>query len=173
MIPSQAPRTQQYKASFTKDEAIRADSINPETSPEFMDAGFSARLKQMGVAQPNPTYSPSSTAKPFPFSGPSSHQFPPTPNYPNYPSAANNTTLGVLEARRRLEEQAELEFENIGKSTDKGREFLDVGTIRKILVLRQQGEDPSKIEGKLKLKSGVVKRLGRPGIVAAVVDTAT
>jgi hypothetical protein len=140
--------------------AIRADATDPGR-PDFGPPGFAERLKQMGIAQPNPTFSPSSTASARP-DEPFSH----VPG-PAYPSSKNNTTLGVLEARRQLQEQADLEFETRGRSNSQGRQFLDVGIIRKILVLRQQGVHPGDIEARLKLKRGVVDRLGPVGMVEA------
>ena len=137
--------------------AIRADSIDPDAS---MNAAFSNRLKQMGIVQPNPTFSPSSTAD----AGPSMSQSIPGPSYP---SVASNTTLSVLEARRRLQDEADSEFAQTGGAADRGREFLDVGTIRNVLVLRAKGMDPAEIESRLRLKPDVVKRLGPAGVVAA------
>jgi len=178
----QTPQTSAPKASFVKNDgrsidrplrmvdvvltlrtAIHADSVNPNAD---LTADFSNRLKQMGVAQPNPTFSPSSTAAPGP---PTSR---PVPG-PNYPSPSSNTTLSVLEARRVLEQQADQELGNMGRSTDKGREFLDVATIRDILVLRDQGVDPATIESRLHLRQGVVRRLGPPLLVSATGGNAT
>ncbi|KAH8906301.1 hypothetical protein BR93DRAFT_969506 [Coniochaeta sp. PMI_546] len=157
-------------ATFSKDEAIRADAPNQETVPtEFMSPDFAARLRQMGAVQPNPLFSNSSTAGPR--GGPGSadpstqYQSPPTPSWP---SARDNATLGVLEARRRLEEQAEAELENMGRASDKGKELLDVGTIRRVLLLRQQGVGDRDIELRFGLRPGLVKRLGPPGVVEAV-----
>ncbi len=125
-----------------------------------MSAAFSSRLKQMGIAQANPTFSPSSAFSPDPPGAqPASG--------PRYPSSASNATLSVLEARRELEEKADEEFGNMGRSTDKGREFLDAATIRDILVLRDRGIDTIAIEARLHLKPGVVKRLGPRGLVSA------
>jgi hypothetical protein len=126
--------------------AIRADSIDPQASE-----AFSARLRQMGVAQPNPTFSPSSTADPILSAAPS---------YPTYPSPGQNTTLTALEARRRLQEQAEAEFANTGKSGDRGRQFLDISTIREMLLLREKGVADTEIEARLRLQKGLVQRLG-------------
>ncbi|KAK3942780.1 hypothetical protein QBC46DRAFT_283427 [Diplogelasinospora grovesii] len=153
------------QASFTKDEAIRADGIDPQ-GPEDMNPAFSDRLKQLGVVQPNPTYSPSSTAgsalDASQFQSPTASHFPPASNFP---SASNNATLGVLEARRQLQEKADEEFNNMGTSADRGKEFLSVATIRDILVLRERGESASAIESRLRLKRGVVARLGPQGLV--------
>src|SRR5690348_9750861 len=96
----------------------------------------------MGVAQPNPTYSPSSIAQPLIDASGISQSM----SGPLFPSSRNNATLGVLEARRQIERQAKEELENFGTSRDRGREFLDVNTIRRILVLRERGEPASRIE---------------------------
>ncbi len=116
----------------------------------------------MGIAQPNPTYSPSSIASHFPDASGIKQSF----SAPQFPSSSSNATLGVLEARRRLEAQAKGELDNMGKSTDKGRELLDIGTIKQILVLRQGGASAADIEARLRLKPGVVARLGPPGVVS-------
>jgi hypothetical protein len=140
--------------------AIRADSTNPnspEFSPEFAD-----RLQKMGIVQPNPTFSPSSIASPFPDASGIRQSL----STPRFPSSSSNATLGVLEKRRQLEARAKQELDNMGKSSDKGKEFLDVGIIKQILVLRQGGVSATDIEARLGLKPGVVARLGPQGIVA-------
>lgn len=123
---------------------------------------FAGRLRKMGIAQPNPTYSPSSIASPFPDASGIKQSL----STPQFPSASSNATLGVLEVRRRLEARAKGELENMGKSADKGKEFLDIGTVKQILVLRQAGAAAADIEARLRLKPGVVARLGPRGIVA-------
>jgi len=60
-FPAARPSGQQ--ASFTKDDAIRKDGSDPDFDPDpnhHTDAAFSQRLRQMGVATPNPTLSNSS-----------------------------------------------------------------------------------------------------------------
>ena len=181
--PSTAPQPRSRpQASYTKDEgkiseqsynisvsdtdilpAIRADSVDPNR-PEFLTPDFADRLQKMGIVQPNPTYSPSSIASPF--SGDASG-IAQTLSKPQFPSARHNPTLGVLEARRRIEEQAKEELENLGKSTDKGKQFLDVTTVKQILVLRDRGVSASDIEARLRLRPGVVAGLGPKGIVSA------
>ncbi|KAL2145289.1 hypothetical protein VTI28DRAFT_7506 [Corynascus sepedonium] len=155
-----AQSSSQPRASYTKDDAIRADSTNPNSSEFSPD--FVARLQKMGIVQPNPTYSPSSIASPFPDASGINQSV----SAPRFPSSSSNRTLGVLEVRRQLEARAKEELENMGKSTDKGREFLDIGTVRQILVLRQGGVSPADIESRLRLKPGVVAKLGPQGVVA-------
>ncbi|KAK4194019.1 hypothetical protein QBC40DRAFT_270416 [Triangularia verruculosa] len=162
VTPQSAPRP-----SVTKNESARRPSltpkqdsysVNPEkTLSDYPTTDFASRLKQMGVAQPNPTYSPSSTASPLVDASGISQSI----SGPLFPSAKNNPTLGALEARRRLEEKAKVEMEDWGKSSHQGKEFLDIGTIKKIFVLRDQGESEHVIEERLGLKKGVVGRLGR------------
>jgi hypothetical protein len=134
--------------------------VDPDL-PEFITPDFADRLRKMGIAQPNPTFSPSSIASPFPDASGIKQSF----STPQFPSSSSNATLGVLEVRRRLEAQAKRELENMGKSTDKGREFLDIGTVKQILVLRQGGASSTDIEARLRLKPGVVARLGPKGMV--------
>lgn len=134
--------------------AIRADAIDHDL---MTNPAFSQRLRQMGVATPNPTLSNSSIAS----TGP-----PPvrdsSPLRPSYPPTTRNTTLSALEARQRMQEQGELQFENqVG-----GREFVDVGTIRQVLIMRQRGVAASDIEKRLRLKSGVVARVESKGAMA-------
>lgn len=154
--------TRRQYGNTDEDLAIRADSTNPNSSEFSPD--FVARLQKMGIVQPNPTYSPSSKASPFPDASGINQSV----SAPRFPSSSSNRTLGVLEVRRQLEARAKEELENMGKSTDKGREFLDIGTVRQILVLRQGGVSPADIESRLRLKPGVVARLGPQGVVAPV-----
>ncbi|KAI1800478.1 hypothetical protein F4811DRAFT_27984 [Daldinia bambusicola] len=154
-------RGPEARASFSKDDAIKADSVDPDPNP-FTNAAFSQRLKQMGVATPNPTFSHSSTASTSlypgaPDQGPHSHA---------YPSPAQNQTLSALDARRRLQERATGEYED-GMAAGRqggGREFLDVGTLKQALVLQARGAPAAEIEKRLRMKSGVVERLGPKGV---------
>jgi hypothetical protein len=140
--------------------ATRADSTGPDGAELRPD--FAERLQKMGIVQPNPTFSPSSIASPYQDAS-GIHQ---SISTPRFPSSSSNATLGVLEIRRQIEARAKNELDNMGKSTDKGREFLDIGTVKQILVLRQGGAPAADIETRLGLKPGVVARLGPRGIVA-------
>lgn len=115
----------------------------------------------MGIVEPNPTFSPSSIASPSLDASGISQSI----SAPRFPSSSSNATLGVLEVRRRLEARAKDELENMGRSTDKGREFLDIVTVKQILLRRQRGEPASEIEAHLGLKPGLVARLGPEGVV--------
>lgn len=143
----------------------------------------------MGVATPFPTLSNSSTAagpfsKPAPPPSPSTYTqtssslSPPSTQQPQtqtqgtttttaYSTPPQNRTLNALERRRQLQARADVEFED-GSGR---REFLDAGTVRRALALLHKGTAPGDIEAALKLKPGVVARLGPRG-VAVPVETA-
>lgn len=71
----------------------------------------------------------------------------------------------VLEARSRIQDAADNEFLNAGRRGFGGRQFLDVGVVRQVLLMRERGMEPSQIEKKLDLKSGTVAKLGPEGLV--------
>jgi len=64
-----------------------------------------------------------------------------------------------------LAEEAEKEFEGVGRSGQAGRAFLDVVTLRQVVGMRESGLKEEEIERRLGLRSGVVARLGRVGVV--------
>lgn len=57
----------------------------------------------------------------------------------------------------------------LGRPDHEGREFIDVVTIRQLLQMRNRQNLPDEqIERLLRLKKGVVSRLGPKGLVAEV-----
>lgn len=134
-----------------------ADSLQP---------GLAERLRQIGVVQPNPTYSPSSTASPTTTT--SSQSLQEHGGAPVFPSPSNNAVLSALEARERLSREAEEEFESLGLSGGQGRRFLTSGMIRDVLVMRERGASDGEIENRFNLRRGVVRRLGPRGLVQPV-----
>lgn len=85
-----------------------------------------------------------------------------------FPNPSSNPAVTLLEARKRIVEEAEREFEDVGRlgKGRRGRRFLDVGLMRKILILRdEKGVGSGEIEEMLGLDRGVVERLGGRGIV--------
>lgn len=137
-----------------------ADSLQP---------GLAERLRQIGVVQPNPTYSPSSTASPTTTSSQSLQEHGGGGGGgPVFPSPSNNAVLSALEARERLSREAEEEFESLGLSGGQGRRFLTSGMIRDVLVMRERGASDGEIENRFNLRRGVVRRLGPRGLVQPV-----
>ncbi|POR32843.1 Uncharacterized protein TPAR_06957 [Tolypocladium paradoxum] len=166
-VPHRAPRTRTEPESRpkpplgdgSKDQAIRADAMDPD----FASGGFSQRLHQMGIVQPNPTFSPSSTAAPQ-----ASTTAPQAPAAPIFPSARNNTTLSVLEARRALQKRADEDVENMGRAGSQGRRFLDMRAALDAMQMRDGGVPPSDIEQRLRLEPGIMDRLGRHQVLTHV-----
>lgn len=86
------------------------------------------------------------------------------PDGPIYPSPSSNPVLAALEARERLQREADEEFENLGLSSSQGRRFLQAGMVRDVLVMRARGASEAEIENRFNLKRGVLKTLGPRGL---------
>jgi len=147
-------------------EAKKTDKkLQTEINLDASDPDFARSLRQLGAVPPNPTLSPSSTFA----AHPSSH-------FPNpYGQQGANTTappqrlnpaLRVLQARAELAGEAEREFLEAGKRGSAGRRFLDVGTLRSVVTMRdERGMSNEEIERVLGLRSGAVAKLGPKGVV--------
>lgn len=133
--------------------AIIADGTDPDFAPE----DFSRRLHEMGVAQPNPTYSPSSTV-----------------NVQNRQRnqggfmrvTKSNTILSVLEARQALQKQADDDFESLSCSERQPKRFADMRTLIDAMKMRDIGIANSDIETRLALRAGSIEKLGRRGLLS-------
>ncbi|ESZ89474.1 hypothetical protein SBOR_10141 [Sclerotinia borealis F-4128] len=146
----------------TSTSSIRDQSINLDASDP--DIGLNSRLRELGPVQPSPTQSNSSTFNQ------TSAQDASTPGANFIPSAsaplqsiyptATNPAISLLAARYRIAEEAEKDFETIGRKGSEGRKYLDVATIRTVLVYRAEGMPDAEIERRLEIKSGMVKSLG-------------
>jgi hypothetical protein len=83
-----------------------------------------------------------------------------------FPSASNPALLTV-KARTRISQAAQKELEDVGHGA--GRQFLDAFTISQALAMRDQQKMPRReIERLLRMKEGVMDRLGKDGIVSRV-----
>lgn len=82
----------------------------------------------------------------------------------------NNSAVALLMARNLFAKEAEVEFSKLGKSGYKGRRFLDLDTVGQILVMRDanEGLGDEEIERRLGLGNGIVKLLGKKGIIGVV-----
>lgn len=72
--------------------------------------------------------------------------------------------LSALEARDRLQYEADQEFQNLGLTSSQGRRFLHAGMIRDVLVMRERGAKDQDIENRFNLKKGVLRSLGPEGL---------
>ena len=126
------------------------------------DPHFAASLRTIGPVTPAPTYSHSSTFNPSAATQPNQSQT-------VFPNASFNPALLAVNARQRITEAAEKEAEEFGRQNHGGREFLDVLTIRQAISMRdKQGFSMRDIESTLRLKKGVMERLGKKGVVSEV-----
>ncbi|KAF2148774.1 hypothetical protein K461DRAFT_324252 [Myriangium duriaei CBS 260.36] len=156
----------QPHAAPKRDEAINLDASDPD---------FARSLRSLGAVQPNPTQSPSSR-----FSAMLDSKTPQATNsaYANAPIAAArggppvgpdprmNPALQVLDAREKWQALADREAGEFGRRGFEGRELMDVGTLRRALILRdRRGVGEERIEQMLELKKGTLRRLGGQGVV--------
>ncbi|UKZ49299.1 hypothetical protein TrVGV298_003544 [Trichoderma virens] len=116
----------------------------------------------MGIVQPNPTLSHSSTASPN--LSPESLDVPPGPLFP---PARRNTTLSVLEARRRLEQIASEDLEIMGRDGGRRRQ-ADMRTIIDAVQLLNNGISVVDVEKRLRLTPGLLSKLGPAGVLTHI-----
>ena len=83
-----------------------------------------------------------------------------------FPDPSQNPAVQVLTARGNLAREAEAEFARVRYEGGGGRRFLDVMTIRQILMFRDEKNMTSpEIEKKLGLAPGTVAKLGPKRVV--------
>ncbi|PHH59420.1 hypothetical protein CDD81_3206 [Ophiocordyceps australis] len=140
------PKPLPVTSDSSKTQAIRTDAIDADIAP----GGFSKRLHQMGIAQPQPTLSHSSVV-----------------TAQATPASSSNATLSVLEARRLLQQKYN-EDQKAGRSD---RRLVDMRTLVVALKMRQRGIPGPEIETKLGLETGLVNKLGQPNIVTHLTAT--
>ena len=88
------------------------------------------------------------------------------PSQQIFPNPSQNPAIQVLTARENLANEAEAEFARVRYEGGGGRRFLDVMTIRQILMFRDKKKmGNADIENKLGLAAGTVGRLGGPGVI--------
>ncbi|KAF2192506.1 hypothetical protein K469DRAFT_620857 [Zopfia rhizophila CBS 207.26] len=149
------------QASETKTEAIDLDARDPI---------FASRLSTLGAVQPNPHYSPTSTSSLDPQRKVSSilpSDQATAPPSSAFPDPRDNPSLRVLEARERIQEEAERELAMVGRRGLEGRKYPDVGIIQLALMRRQRGEKDESIEKALGVQKGRLALLGK-GIIEPV-----
>ena len=136
-------------------EAINLDSSDPQ---------FAASLRSLGPVTPSSTLSNSSH-----FASSSSSASSTTTSNSSQPAfldPSQNPAIQVLTARGNLAKEAEAEFARVRYEGGGGRRFLDVMTIRQILMFRDEKNVASlEIEKKLGLAPGTVAKLGPKRLV--------
>lgn len=84
-----------------------------------------------------------------------------------FPDPGNNPALRILDARQRIQQEAEEELENVGRQSFRGRKYVDASTITLALMRRQRGEPEGRIEEALGIKKGRLSAL-REGMITSV-----
>lgn len=137
---------------------------------EEEDSKFTTSLLNIGPVD----LSSSSFSSTFPLSSPR-----PPPAHPSSQQAqhsptlsfhVNNPSLRILAARQSIAaDVAEAAAAETGKGNNSEKEYLPVGVLRMVLGMRDhRGVAAGEIEKRLGLKKGVVKKLGREGVVGLV-----
>ena len=151
------PNPAQSPPSATKSQHIDLDGRDPQ---------FDSRLSQIGPVQPV-SQSPSNQ-----------HQFPPStsssspnpqrhsPQTVSSSPATMNPALRIVDARQRIAKQWEEESESLGRASFQGRTLVGAPLIREVLGMREIGMESGEIEKRLRLRGGIVKRLGAGSVVA-------
>ena len=126
----------------------------------------------MGAVEPNPHFSPTSTSAFDPQRNTSS-SFPSdmmsAPPQSAFPDPRDNPVLRVLEARQRIQEEAEEELTQVGRRGFQGRKYLDAGLIQLALMRRARGEADQKIEDAMGIKRGRLGTLEKGTVTAVAV----
>ena len=127
------------------------------------DPIYASQLRSLGAVDPKPMLSPSPIAVE---DGAVAPQAPP-PNF--FPDPLKNPAVTLLNRRQKLQEEADQEWENVGRKGFAGRKFIDVGTLRQAITLRdKQQKSPGEIETALRLQNGMIGKLGPKGLVETV-----
>lgn len=176
-ILNSATSTSNAPAQSTKPNAPSQVHPNPDTSPpaeskdphidlDGRDPQFGSALKRLGPAIPVEKAAPHQAAFPTSSQPPLGQQgkniFP-----SNAPGA--NPSLMIVKARERINQQYEDEMEGLGRPSFTGRTLVSAKDITEALKMRDQGGISSEeIEKQLRLKPGILSRLGKPGVFANV-----
>ena len=86
-----------------------------------------------------------------------------------FPDPRDNPVLRVLEARQRIQEEAEEELTQVGRRGFQGRKYLDAGLIQLALMRRARGEADQKIEDAMGIKRGRLGTLEKGTVTAVAV----
>ncbi|KAG9247568.1 hypothetical protein BJ878DRAFT_492107 [Calycina marina] len=189
--PPKQPATERgWLHADSKNTAPRAA---PMPEPQGADPALAARLQSIGPVSPRlPPSQPYDLTPRAPLSDPKgasppSHSswnahgtpalhltsFRPSASNPSQsifptaqgPDPRSNPAVSLLTARYQLAAEADAEFARTGKSAEVGRRFVDVATLRQVLVARERGLQDVEIERMFGLGSGTVGGLGVRGVV--------
>jgi hypothetical protein len=155
------PNRRDAPLSEAKSEHVDLDGRDPQ---------FSSKLRALGPAVPVAHAQPQEGAFPTSSQPPLGQQagvqniFPGTSKI----SGVTNPAIVVVNARERIGKLWEEERDALGRGSFAGRTMLCAGELSEIIQLRDDGMVDGEIEKKMRLRRGLVGRLGVRGVVANV-----
>lgn len=156
--PSQVhPDPQTSPATDTKEAHIDLDGRDPQ---------FGAALQRLGPAIAVERAVPQSGAFPTSSQPPLGQQ---GQNIFPSQSLQTNSSLRIVEARKRIAEQYDQQMEGLGRASFSGRTLITAKEVREALLQRDHlGKTSQEIEKQMKLKPGILDELARKGLYANV-----
>lgn len=165
--PSQSTRPAAPSQVHPNPEAAPpASSREPHVDLDGRDPQFGAALQRLGPAisveraAPDKAAFPTSTQPPLGQQGKNI-----------FPSKApgGNTGMMVVHARDRIAQQYEQELEELGRASFAGRTLISAKDVKEALRMRDEGGmSEGEVEKQLRLKSGILSQLAKPGVYANV-----
>ena len=156
--PSQVhPNPRAAPATDTKDPHVELDGRDPQ---------FGAALQRLGPAISVERATPGKAAFPTSTQPPLGQQ-----GQNIFPSraASSNSGMMVVQARERIAHKHEQELEDLGRISFKGRTLISAKDVKEALRLRDEvGVSEQEIEKQLRLQSGILSQLAKPGVYANV-----
>ncbi|KAG9256158.1 uncharacterized protein F5Z01DRAFT_651265 [Emericellopsis atlantica] len=148
------PHNISKQASTADSNATRPDGGDPD----IVTGEFSQRLQQMGIVQPNPTLSHTSSATPHSTSSSALKKA--------RPDGRQNPTLTALDVRQRLQQEADEQAVLLGGGNTAERRFVDMRAIVDAMRMLNRGMNQNQVEKRLRMQTGALARLGGPNIVS-------
>lgn len=155
--PSQArPNPTKSPPSDSKDSHIDLDGRDPQ---------FGASLRRLGPAVPVERADPEKSAFPTSSQPPLGQQglniFPPA-NRPGGP--ARNAGMMIVDARKKIQDKWEQENESLGRKGFEGRTLVNAKDLKEALKMIEAGVSPAEVEGQMRMQSGILQKLNKPGL---------
>ena len=156
--PSQVhPNPQAAPPTDTKDAHVELDGRDPQ---------FGAALQRLGPAISVARATPDKAAFPTSSKPPLGQQG--QNIFPSKAPGSNSGTL-VVEARETIAQRFDQELSDFGTRSFTGRTLISAKDVKEALRMRDEaGMSEGEIERQLRLKSGILSQLVRPGVYANV-----
>lgn len=151
------PNAQAAPPTDTKDHHVDLDGRDPQ---------FGAALQRLGPAISVERATPDKAAFPTSTQPPLGQQ-----GQNIFPSKAPNSNSGmvVVQTRERIAQKYQQELDDLGRSSFAGRSLISAKDVKEALRMRDEAGVPEQeIEKQLRLKSGILNQLAKPGVCANV-----